>query len=412
MDYEKEILNKLVNAYRNSKKDTGENVKKRRTQIKPEKIYNRYHDNDGDYKKISDINTSVNALEEKGYISCSRELFGTGIQVIYLIDEKLSEIESYLAEKYGIVSKDNKLKVLEQIISRYESVSAVCKYKCQELKKYLANRQIPNNLDELNDILKVIAFIDNNNQTLYIREVSVQVYGDSKYFEENTIDSACKLLRKFNNEPISNSEIHDEILNRYHIFREPQKISIKGNALIHINGTDVDISVFENGIEFTSDELDQIDMVNIRAQSFMTIENRTSYLRYKADDKVILYLGGYADRYQRELIKLIYKFNPYITYLHFGDIDAGGFRIHQNLCKITEVKFEMFSMSESELANPEFSTCLHKLTDNDIKALKNLNEIPEYHDVTEYMLENKVKLEQEIISLKLMCGSNEIIHAI
>ena len=193
MDYEKEILNKLVNAYRSSKKDTGENVNNRRTQIKPEKIYRGYHDNDGDYKKISDINKSVKALEEKGYVSYSTERFGTGVQVIYLIDEKLSEIERYLSVKYGIVSKGDKLKILEQIISRYDRASAVCAYKCQELKEYLVNRHIPNNLDELNDILKAIAFIDNNDQTLYIREVSVQVYGDSKYFEENTLDAVCRL---------------------------------------------------------------------------------------------------------------------------------------------------------------------------------------------------------------------------
>ena len=402
MDYEKEILNKLVNAYRSSKKDTGENVNNRRTQIRPEKIYRGYHDNNGDYKKISDINASVRALEEKGYISYSREHFGTGIRVIYLIDGKISEIESYLAGKYGIVSKGDKLKVLELIISRYESASAVCEYKCQELKEYLADRHIPNDLDELDDILKAIAFIDNNDQTLYIREVSVQVYGDSKFFEENTIDAVCTLLRKFSNAQDPDGEIHDEILNRYHIFREPQKISIKGNAVIHINGTEVDISGFENGIEFASDELDRIDTVNIRAKSFMTIENRTSYLRYKADDKVIMYLGGYADRYQRDLIKLIHRFNPHIAYLHFGDIDAGGFRIHQNLCKITDVGFEMLFMSENELADPEYSSCLHKLTENDINALQKLNEIPQYRDVTAYMLENNVKLEQEIISLKLM----------
>ena len=72
----------------------------------------------------------------------------------------------------------------------------------------------------------------------------------------------------------------------------------------------------------------------------------------------------------------------------------------------------MFSMSENELANPEFSSCLHKLTENDINALQKLNEIPEYHDVTAYMLENKVKLEQEIISLTLMRNTNDLFHAI
>ena len=43
--------------------------------------------------------------------------------------------------------------------------------------------------------------------------------------------------------------------------------------------------------------------------------------------------------------------NRNASYLHFGDIDAGGFWIHHNLCEITGVNFELFSMSADELGN-------------------------------------------------------------
>ena len=135
---------------------------------------------------------------------------------------------------------------------------------------------------------------------------------------------------------------------------------------------------------------------------FMTIENRAAYLRYAKDDVVVFYLGGYANRYQRDFIKTVYMSNRNASYLHFGDIDAGGFWIHHNLCEITGVNFELFSMSADELGNKEFASCLHELSGNDRVRLRELKKIDVYEDVVRYMLHNNVKLEQEIVSLTLM----------
>lgn len=43
-----------------------------------------------------------------------------------------------------------------------------------------------------------------------------------------------------------------------------------------------------------------------------------------------------------------------------------------------------------------------KLSENDITRMQELKDIPDYKDVVDYMLKNKVKLEQEIVSLRLM----------
>ncbi len=411
--YEKKLLVGLVEGYRKSKKDTGENRTNRRTKLKPEKLYNKYHSNDGDYEKISAINDTVQKLEDKGFIVSEGESFGMDLTRIYLVDDKVNEIEEYLAKQYGYVSKDTKLQKLETLIKEYEDCSSICHEECSKLKTILESRKLPKsiekNIDMLNDLFRVLSFVEHNQKLMYIREVSMLVYGDSKYFENNTLESLCALLQKYNTVPISGQTFSDgeyifsdEILKKYYVYKEPQKISIRGKALIRMCGKDIDISVFDEGIEFTVSELSKIECVQLLVPIFMTIENRTSYLRYKKENTVTFYLGGYANRDQRDFIKKIYEDNPGVTYLHFGDIDAGGFWIHHHLCQVTGVPFGMFHMSFQELKNSEYRKCLHPLTEGDITRMQELAVMPEYRDVIKYMLEHRVKLEQEIISLKLM----------
>ena len=402
MNYEEKLLVFLVDGYRKSKKDTGENLTHRRTKVKPEKLYSKYHANDGDFERISAINHVVEKLEKKGYVETERENFGTELKSIYLVDRYIEEIEHYLMIHYQYESKDSKIQKVKALIESYQHASKICQMECEELNEMFIKRQIPNNLDELDNILKAVAFIDNNEKNLYVREMSMEVYGDSKFFEENTMESVCTILRKYNHNQADEIELKEEILSQYHIFKEPQKLSIKGRAIIRIDGRDADITGFADGIEFSASELEKIDEIKILASNFITIENRTSYLRYKNDNTVTFYLGGYANRDQRDFLKHVYKDNLDKNYLHFGDIDAGGLWIHNHLCKITGINFGLFCMSEKELADPVYKKCLRKLSENDITRMQELKDIPDYKDVVDYMLKNKVKLEQEIVSLRLM----------
>lgn len=402
MNYEEKILTYLVDNYRKSKKDSGDNKTNRRTQVKPEKLYKKYNANDGDFEEISKFNQAAERLSKLGFIRSVKETFGTQIQCIFLVDECIQEAEQYLAEKCGYVSKDMQIEKLRKLVDKYKNASPICEKECARLLESIAERKVPKNIDELDDVLKAIAFIENNQEELYMREMSMKMYGDSKYFENVSLQPVCSMLRKYSKQNLRDGELLDEILLIYRITREPQKLCIKGKAIINIGGTEVDISGFSEGIEFQASELKNIKSVKLMVPYFMTIENRTSYLRYAKDDAVVFYLGGYANRYQRDFIRAVYMSNSDANYLHFGDIDAGGFWIHHNLCEITGVNFELFSMSADELGNREFATCLHKLTDNDIIRLQELKKIDAYGDVVQYMLCNNVKLEQEIVSLALM----------
>ncbi|WP_430509722.1 Wadjet anti-phage system protein JetD domain-containing protein [Gottfriedia solisilvae] len=402
MKYEEKILTYLVDNYRKSKKDSGNNKTNRRTQVKPEKIYKKYNANDGDFEEISRLNQLVNKLTEKGFIYTKTEAFGTQIQSIYLVDESILDIEKYLSDKYGYVSKDLQIEQLQLLVDYYKNASPICEKECALLSESVDNRKVPKNYKELDAVFKAISFIENNQTDLYIREVSMKVYGDSKFFEKVTLQPVCTLLRKYSDRTIEENELIDEILVDYHIYKEPQKLCIKGNVVITISGNDVDLSGFSEGIEIMASDLTNIQSIKICASKFMTIENKTSFLRYKDDDTVTFYLGGYANRYQREFIKMVHDTNPDIKCMHFGDIDAGGFWIHHNLCEITGINFALFYMSSDELKNERYESCLQGLTENDIARLKELKEMDLYAYTVNYMLENNVKMEQEIISLNLM----------
>ena len=402
MNYEEKILTYLVDNYRKSKKDSGDNKTNRRTQVKPEKLYKKYNANDGDFEEISKFNHAVECLSKLGFIYSVKETFGTQIQCIFLVDERIQEAEQYLAERCGYVPKDMQIEKLRNLVGKYKSASPICEKECVRLLVNIEERKVPKNIDELDDVLKTVAFIENNQEELYMREMSMKVYGDSKYFENVTLQPVCSMLRKYSKQDFKEGELLDEILLIYHITREPQKLCIKGKAIINIGGAEVDISGFSGGIEFQASDLINIKSVKLVAPNFMTIENRTSYLRYAKDDVVVFYLGGYTNRYQRDFIKMVYASNREACYLHFGDIDAGGFWIHYNLCEVTGVNFELFSMSVDELENREFASCFHELSGNDRVRLQVLMKNDVYGDVVQYMLRNNVKLEQEIVSLALM----------
>lgn len=402
MNWEEKILVSLVNKYRRSKKDTGDNKTNRRTQVKPEKLYKKYKANDGDFDVIAAINHTVEKLYKMGFLTRDQEKFGTQLQCIYLVDEQIEQVEVYLHKKYGFIPKGMKKNNVLDIITKYYNLSEICNMECERLRRELDRNKIPSDYETLPKILDAVAFIENNRTELFVREASVKIYGDSKYFEENTLVPVCQMFRKYKNKPCNTDELMDEILSDYMIKKEPQRFSIKGKFILSIDGKELDFSVLPDGIELDSNSLKKIDCIKIRTQKFMTIENRTSYLRYSAPDTVTFYLGGYANRFQRDFIKKVYDDNPDIEFLHFGDIDAGGFWIHHNLCEITGINFKTFCMSKDELSQKQYERCLHRLTGNDVVRLQELKGMREYVDTIRYMLQHNIKMEQEIISLELM----------
>lgn len=401
MDYEGQLLKLLTEKYRKSKKDAGTNRIKRRTQIKPSQLYTKYCDNDGDFAIIEAIGEAVRACERRGFVTYEMKGFGYEIAAVYLNDDRITEVEQYLNDTCGYETKEAKLAYVRNLIEKYGQCSPAAAMECARMQEDLKQRRLPKNYAQKEDVLKALIFVENNKQELYVREASMLIYGSSKYFEENTLDTVCRLLRNYLKKPCGEGELPDEILEQYHIRKEAQRLCMKGNCTIYRKGQVLEVGALENGIEFAADEVPEIERVETGAQEFLTVENKTSYLRCPAGNMVVFYLGGYATRYQRDFIKKVWRDNPGLSWSHFGDIDAGGFFIHEHLCRITEIPFKMKYMSVGQLQDERFAACLQKLKPSDRRRLKTLQEKEAYKDTVEYMLKENVKLEQEIVSYYL-----------
>ncbi|MCD7956176.1 MAG: DUF2220 family protein [Lachnospiraceae bacterium] len=398
-DYAEKMLVTLVEKYRKSKKDSGSNVIARRTKITPAQLYKNYNRNDADMEQIEAIHSAARMYRQKGFLTFDTEGFSSEIRSIYLVDEKIKEAEKYLEEHYGYVSKATKRKEAEKLLARYAGRSPAADEICAELRRTLEQNKIPADYQQKEDWLKALVFIENNQKELFVREASMLIYGDSKYLEnEQVLGPVCKRLWKQSASPRRADEMEDEILEVYHIRREKQKLCLKGDVTIQIGGKEIPLAAFTDGVEFYAEDLSRMEGIHVHTPGFMTVENRTSWLRLCDSNMTFFYLGGYATRLQRDFLKKVYADNPELSFFHFGDIDAGGLYIHEHLCRITGIPFALYHMSSRELADERFQSCLHTLTNEDRVRLQSLKKQESYRQLAAYMLENNVKLEQEIIS--------------
>lgn len=395
--YEEKLLTLLLEKYRSSKKDSGTSCSKRRTQLDPVKLYKKYRANDADIRQLEAVSEAARLGVQRGWLTLERQSLSDEISKIYLVDEKVPEIEAYLSKKYGYVTKGDKLAYLRNLYAQYNGVNDVLNAECGKLQASLANNKIPKDYGQREPVWRALAFIVGNKRFLYLREASMLIYGSSKYFEENTLVSVCQLLRDFYNAPCNEQELPDEILQRFSIAREEPHLYIKGDVQLAYSGRLLDVGAACDGVGVSLRHLP--GHICVKATRVMTVENWTSFQRLKQDDTVYIYLGGYTNRWQRDFLKQLYTDNRNLQYAHFGDIDAGGLYIHEHLCRITGISFAMYKMSVDELKDARYAACLQQLSANDRNRLESLAKNEKYRNLAEYMLEHNVKLEQEIISL-------------
>ncbi len=201
-----------------------------------------------------------------------------------------------------------------------------------------------------------------------------------------------------------------EWLADFNIYKTPNFVYLKGPVKFKIGDSLIDLNGLKQGIGISLDDINDMKFVNKNKffaitrknqdiKSVITIENLTSYCRWNKQDSIIVYLGGYHNAVVRNLLEKLYNSFPAANFLHFGDIDAGGFDIYRDLCEKTKIPFSMYNMSLETLKSHE-NYC-KPLTKNDIKRLQKMLErnvcTDELKELIEYMLLNNIKLEQECI---------------
>lgn len=400
-EYKKEIIDGLLKKYniRYAKNITTN----RRIILKPTEVYKDYAKNNADISEKQGINEAVSVLTDMGFITADYLKFSDDIEKIYLSEEKLDAIYEYLKEEYSVIPQSTISKRVHEIVEKYICTGEIVNKYCESILAQIEDPRCILVPEQIEANLKMFSFLEKNKEHLYVREASVLVYGDSKWFENNNYEEVCTFMRTATGRIREEGERNDAILSFFYVTPAEQEIFIKGNWRIEWEQYVLDVSKFQGGIAIASSDVQSIKNVRVNSESVMTIENKTSFQRLKDGDLAMMYLGGFANRYQIEFLKKVILDNPNVRYYHFGDIDVGGFLIHKHLCRQTAKKFELYCMGIQQLCDMRFRHCLRELKDNDMSRIGALMDEP-YYDVIKYMQEHNVKLEQEIVSYYLGKG--------
>lgn len=385
--YKKTILEILLDKYERSKSFTGDNKIGQSFSVKLNELFPKYGD-EAEYELLIALNKAVHELADVHYVA-----FKCGKNGVI---NKVSLNTAVLDEIYKCLSRTPKAETNSELIrlfNVYQGKNELLARFCNAQKERLARNKKPeyfdNDISKYKNLLKAVDIIFDVKEETFIRDFSVRAFGDSKAFDKQMQDKLKRLLFQYGDFP--NAET---VLEELNIIKNPGHIYMKGSGVINICGQVIDLSKLDGDIAVSSALLKSIEYIHITGKRIMTIENLTSFNAFSEKDAFAIYLGGYHNAHRRNFIIRLFRDNPDTAYFHFGDIDAGGFYILMHLRAKTGVPFQPYHMDISTLR--QYAAYTKRLTDNDIKRLKNLTDT-EYSDTINYMLENNCKLEQEAI---------------
>lgn len=408
VQYDKLVLGKLLDSYESSKLFTGENLITINISFDVnKKTLPAYFDISS--QAYEEVHALLLECESKGYV---RLIWKRG-KVGHILEKVLLCVE-HLAEVYAYVKRTPQTDLIAANLAaiskcKGEYGSTICLRFMEFLEGRLRNSQTVKefihleNLEETETLIKGVYAVECNKDQCYVREFSIKTFHDSKFFEKNS-SKIAKVIRRFGEGLAEKNE--DDIFAEYGIYHTPNYVYFKGNVALDIDGETLQIGGLEQGIGISGDDIGKIqfaDMIDI--EYVLTVENLTTFFRWHQDKTLLIYLGGYHNSLRRMLLKVVYEKLPNAQYLHFGDIDAGGFEIYHDLCARTGIPFECYRMDLATLQ--EFEEFGKMLTENDKSRLQKLllqaensdgqKDYKAFAEVIRYMLEHNVKLEQECI---------------
>lgn len=403
--YDVKILGSLLDSYERSLLSKGKNKVTIHIAFPFTKktIPEYFNESSLAYDEIHEV---VRELEQRDFLEIiwKKGKEGHIVQKVLLKEEEIEKVYAYLRRTPKGDYIVQHLQLLDSWKQKEEECFVVWKFidylkeRIQEGKTVKEFIDLPD-LEKTKRILTALSCVEKNRESCYIREFSIRHFADSKVFE-GLFGVLGKIMRRFRIE-FADMDIY-QILAEYNIYHTPDYVYLKGEGILDFqNGMEsrVNLAYLEQGLGISGADIENV-RISGKVKKVITIENLTTFFRWQEKNSLMIYLGGYHNSVRRELLRRVYQVLPDAKYLHFGDIDVGGFEIYRDLCEKTEIPFQTYHMGISELQYYQEYT--KKLTENDQKRLNSLMEKEwfcqkEMVQVLQYMKKKGVKLEQEIV---------------
>ena len=353
-----------------------------------------YFDTSNYYQRFEEYNYLFAQLNNKHWVRL--EVEEQFITKIFLNIEKLEEIYRYLGKEEPDKKRKELISICLQYQEQYKSIRLYCLFFVDQLTtKYSIKKYVPTeSVEELKELFDILIALYSQDEEISVRRFSQKNLADTKKFSsmENRI---VQLIQQVDDSiPLFESK---ELLEYFNITKNPSFIYLKGNMAFSIGESVIILREDDGAIGLSPEMVSKIRITELSGNQVITIENFTSFHDFIPNNQLVMYLGGFHNRIRREFLQLLYQKFPMKRYLHFGDIDVGGFEIFFHLKEQTGIPFRTLAMDKETLL--KYQGYGKKLSLNDHRRLKKLCEKHSL-EVFETMLEQNIKLEQEIVSFE------------
>lgn len=396
---QKDVLKALLDKYEKSKTYRGENAVNQSFQVKPVDFFKDYDSDFANLDEQEDFERELHGLEDAGIIQLLKK--NGVIKTICMVTSEQDSYYALLGRTELKKLESSQIEMYKSYLGKNELLDSFCKAQINRLEE---RKKAEYDAVVAKEIIRILDYICGNTEGILERELSIELFSNSKTFEKDYRGKVLTVLKKYGNFGEILENVPDEreqghaILAEYNIFPNPTYVNFKGEGVLKLkDGKMIELTP-SMPIAIDADTLGRIENVEVVSSRIVTVENLTSFNRVHDDKTFFIYLAGYHNTGKQNFIRKIAESNFGKEWFHFGDIDPDGFYILEHLKNKIEIPFKRLCMGINELK--EYKEYCKPLEDNDIKKAQSLIEKGLFVDTMRYMLEHNVKLEQEVVSWK------------
>jgi Uncharacterized protein conserved in bacteria C-term(DUF2220) len=257
------------------------------------------------------------------------------------------------------------------------------------------------------DLLRALDALAHLERPTLERTLSVQLFNDSKRMAALRGGILSVLRRQ---DPAAPGYADDEwaLLRAHHLDRVPEYVPLAGPLRLRTGAVGMpdqllDLSPFQPGVALSAATLQDAGVESCTATTVLTVENATSFSELAAIRPgwlLAIYTGGFASPTVTTLLRRLREHQPLQRFYHWGDLDAGGFRI---LAHLRSAAGAITPIAMDAATFDAFHMHAQPLSEAESAALRGLQSYPLLADcapVLAHLIAAGLKLEQEAVEAR------------
>ena len=271
--------------------------------------------------------------------------------------------------------------------------------------------RLPSGADERENLFRALLFIDAQTDKAEVLErvFSTRCFGNSKTFEASVKKRLLEIIRRYSESEDDSGD--EELLAFAGIVRYPERFEFRGCLSVCMDansesggGGRVDFSPLRCGASISALDAARGRLeLSPQVSRILSIENKANYvslIRQNYDPaELVVYHGGQFSPSRGAFFRALAALLPAGgLWRHWGDIDYGGFAMLARLRREIRADIRPFHMDERDIS----AHIARALPVTDAYALKlqsllSRSELAGCFPCINFMLEHRVKLEQEAL---------------